>query len=174
MAITIYLGGRDGLRAPLWRLPASRCATSSPSPEVVAAALVEADAVLTHHEGAHHRYGKRGPELRIISTATTGSTTSSAEHQPPAVIPVYTLKEDPHVLRNITRRPNCLDAGMAAPKLTGSRRMSTRHMDRELFPPDDQWPQLGPYRLRPHRWVDVTLRTSVGMGQPMTRTRRFS
>ena len=105
MSIVIYLGSPEGAEAAA-RVLAGTAEVRSvpPMPDAVAAALVDADALLDASmkvritaamTAAAHR-------LRVISCATTGSDHIARDGLGDRGIDVRTLREDPQVLRNLT------------------------------------------------------------------------
>lgn len=105
MAITIYLGGKDGFESTTRALAGvSEVRNVVAEPDAIAAALAEADALLDASMKVRitDAMVNAAPNLRIISTATTGSDHIERGALAARGIPVRTLKEDPHVLRNIT------------------------------------------------------------------------
>lgn len=105
MAVTVYLGGKEGFEAAAQTL--SHCCEVrhvAAEPEAVEQALCEADALLDASMKVRITDAMvgRAPRLRVISTATTGSDHIDRKQLELRSIPVHTLREDPQLLRNIT------------------------------------------------------------------------
>ncbi len=105
MATVIYLGGAPGFEATSKELDgiADVCHVAA-EPVVVAAALVDADAMLDASMKVRitNAMVAAAPRLRMISCATTGSDHIERDELNARGVSVRTLKEDPDVLRSIT------------------------------------------------------------------------
>jgi D-3-phosphoglycerate dehydrogenase len=105
MKRVIYLGAQEGFEATQQALAgAADVVHVKAEPKEVAAALRDADGVLDASMKVRLTPEMLGAadKLKIISCATTGSDHIAREGLEQRGIPVRTLKEDPHVLRNIT------------------------------------------------------------------------
>jgi D-3-phosphoglycerate dehydrogenase len=101
----VYLGAPEGAEAARDVLPPDFTITHpEPTPEAVAQALRNADALLDASMKVAIDEGmiSNAPKLRIISCATTGSDHIAREKLTEREIPVRTLREDGELLRNIT------------------------------------------------------------------------
>lgn len=105
MAVVIYLGSPEGAEAAAKVLHGTADVHNvAPTPDAVALALVDADALLDASMKVRITESMLGAasRLKIISCATTGSDHIARDGLSERNIEVRTLREDPQLLRNIT------------------------------------------------------------------------